>query len=178
MTRTAEGSLAPAVDVEARILVLRGRQVILDAGLAATYGVTTRALNQAVKRNWDRFPSDFVFQLSTDELAALRSQIVTSNVGHGGRRNLPMAFSEHGALMAASVLNSPRAIEMSVFLVRAFIRLRDAARTNTEIGKHLALLERRVTAHDAALKEVFSTIRALIEPPRAPRKQIGFRVSR
>jgi hypothetical protein len=168
---------ATAPDVDARILVLRGRQVILDTALAATYGVTTGALNQAVKRNAERFPDDFAFRLTADELAALRSQTVTSNAGRGGRRYPPLAFTEHGAIMAASVLNSSRAIEMSVFVVRAFVRLRDVARTNAEIGKHLALLERRVTGHDAALKEVFSAIRGLLQPARVPRKQIGFRTT-
>jgi hypothetical protein len=168
---------ATAPDVDARTLVLRGRQVILDTALAATYGVTTGALNQAVKRNAERFPDDFAFRLTADELAALRSQIVTSNAGRGGRRYPPLAFTEHGAIMAASVLNSSRAIEMSVFVVRAFIRLRDVTRTNAEIGKHLALLERRVTGHDAALKEVFSAIRGLLQPARLPRKQIGFRAT-
>jgi len=151
--------------------------VLLDQGLASVYGVSTKALNQAVKRNSDRFPDDFAFRLTADDLAALRSQIVTSNVGRGGRRYLPLAFTEHGAIMAASVLNSSRAIEMSVFVVRAFVRLRDVARTNAEIGKHLALLERRVTAHDGALKEVFSAIRGLLQPARLPRKQIGFRTT-
>ena len=167
----------PLPDVDARILVVRGRQIILDTALAAAYGVTTGALNQAVKRNAERFPEDFAFRLTADELAALRSQIVTSNAGRGGRRYLPLAFPEHGAIMAASVLNSSRAIEMSVFVVRAFVRLRDVARTNSEIGKHLALLERRVTAHDGALKEVFSAIRGLLQPARLPRKPIGFRAT-
>lgn len=167
----------PLPDVDARILVVRGRQIILDTALAAAYGVTTGALNQAVKRNAERFPEDFAFRLTADELAALRSQIVTSNSGRGGARYLPLAFTEHGAIMAASVLNSPRAIEMSVFVVRAFVRLRDLARTNAEIGKHLALLERRVTAHDGALKEVFSAIRGLLQPARLPRKQIWFRTT-
>lgn len=138
--------------------------------------MTTGALNQAVKRNADRFPDDFAFRLSPDEAAALRSQIVTANAGRGGRRSLPTAFTEHGAIMAASVLRSSRAIGMSVFVVRAFVRLRDVARTNHEIAKHLALLERRVTAHDAALKEVFAAIRGLLDPPPNPRTQIGFRV--
>ena len=167
----------PLPDVDARILVVRGRQIILDTALAAAYGVTTGALNQAVKRNAERFPEDFAFRLTADELAALRSQILTSNSGRGGARYLPLAFTEHGAIMAASVLNSPRAIEMSVFVVRAFVRLRDLARTNAEIGKHLALLERRVTAHDGALKEVFSAIRGLLQPARLPRKQIWFRTT-
>ena len=159
------------------IVFVRGRQVLLDQDLAKVYGVSTKALNQAVKRNAERFPEDFAFRLMADELAALRSQIVTSNAGRGGARYLPLAFTEHGAIMAASVLNSSRAIEMSVFVVRAFVRLRDLARTNAEIGKHLALLERRVTAHDGALKEVFSAIRGLLQPARLPRKQIGFRTT-
>ncbi len=175
--RAGHGNPAPFPDVDARILVVRGRQIILDTALAAAYGVTTGALNQAVKRNAQRFPEDFAFRLMADELATLRSQIVTSNAGRGGARYLPLAFTEHGAIMAASVLNSSRAIEMSVFVVRAFVRLRDLARTNAEIGKHLALLERRVTAHDGALKEVFSTIRGLLQPARLPRKPIGFRAS-
>jgi hypothetical protein len=170
------GNPAPSPDVDARILVLRGRQVILDTDLAPAYGVTTGALNQAVKRNAERFPPDFRFQLTPAELRE-----VITNCDHLGRlkfsRVLPWAFTEHGAIMAASVLNSSRAIEMSVFVVRAFVRLRDVARTNAEIGKHLALLERRVTAHDGALKEVFSAIRGLLQPARLPRKQIGFRAT-
>ena len=150
--------------------------MILDTDLAPAYGGTTGALNQAVKRNAERFPPDFRFQLTPAELRE-----VITNCDHLGRlkfsRVLPWAFTEHGAIMAASVLNSSRAIEMSVFVVRAFVRLRDVARTNVEIGKHLALLERRVTAHDGALKEVFSAIRGLLQPARLPRKQIGFRAT-
>ena len=150
--------------------------MILDTDLAPAYGGTTGALNQAVKRNAERFPPDFRFQLTPAELRE-----VITNCDHLGRlkfsRVLPWAFTEHGAIMAASVLNSSRAIEMSVFVVRAFVRLRDVARTNVEIGKHLALLERRVTAHHGALKEVFSAIRGLLQPARLPRKHIGFRAT-
>jgi hypothetical protein len=178
VTPDAGSPLHPSLlPLDPGIVVIRGRQVLLDQGLARAYGVSTKALNQAVKRNAGRFPEDFAFRLVADELAALRSQIVTSNAGRGGARYLPLAFTEHGAIMAASVLNSSRAIEMSVFVVRAFVRLRDLARTNAEIGKHLALLERRVTAHDGALKEVFSAIRGLLQPTRLPRKQIGFRAT-
>lgn len=113
--------------------------------------------------------------LTASEFESLRSQIVISNVGRGGRRYAPMAFTEHGAIMAASVLNSSRAVEMSVFVVRAFVRLRDAARLNTEISRQLASLERRVTDHDGALKEVFGAIRGLLHPSPLPRKRIGFR---
>ena len=174
--RPERGGLDPSTDVDARVIVIRGRQVILDTSLAQVYGVPTKALNQAVRRNIGRFPEDFRFQVTRGEWAE-----VVTNCDHLSRLRFspvpPWAFTEHGAIMAASVLNSPRAIEMSVFVVRAFVRLRDVARTNAEIGKHLALLERRVTAHDGALKEVFSAIRGLLQPARPPRKQIGFRTT-
>jgi len=174
--RPREGELGRSNDVDARVIVLRGRQVILDTSLAEIYGAPTKALNQAVRRNIGRFPEDFRFQVTREELAE-----VVTNCDHLSRLRFstvpPWAFTEHGAIMAASVLNSSRAIEMSVFVVRAFVRLRDIARTNAEIGKHLALLERRVTGHDAALKEMFSAIRGLLQPARVPRKQIGFRTA-
>lgn len=175
--RHARGvGLGPSTDVDTRVVVIRGRQVILDTTLAQVYGVPTKALNQAVRRNIGRFPEDFRFQVTREELAE-----VVTNCDHLSRLRFstvpPWAFTEHGAIMAASVLNSSRAIEMSVFVVRAFVRLRDVARTNSEISKHLALLERRVTAHDGALKEVFSAIRGLLQPARLPRKQIGFRTA-
>ncbi|MDQ1349285.1 MAG: hypothetical protein QG573_2664 [Acidobacteriota bacterium] len=167
-----------AVEVRTRIQALRGLQVLLDKDLAAIYGVPTKIFNQAIKRNLDRFPEDFRFQLNPDELANLRSQIVTSSLEHGGRRYLPWAFTEHGAIMAASVLNSPRAVEMSVFVVRAFVHLRDFARTHAELGKQLAALERRVVSHDADLKQVFAALRRLLEPPRSPHPRIGFKASK
>jgi hypothetical protein len=137
--------------------------------------VPTGALNQAVRRNSDRFPEDFCFQLSTEEVGALRSQIVISKPGRGGRRYRPWVFTEHGAIMAASVLNSRRAIEMSVFVVRAFIRLRALAGAHAELAAKLSLLERRVVGHDARIKRLFRAVRALLEPPPAPRaRRIGF----
>jgi hypothetical protein len=175
--RTGHANPAPSPDVDAGILVVRGRQIILDTTLGGDIRGDDWCFEPGRQRNAERFPDDFAFRLTAHELAALRSQIVTSNAGRGGRRYPPRAFTEHGAIMAASVLNSSRAIEMSVFVVRAFVRLRDVARTNAEIGKHLALLERRVTGHDAALKEVFSAIRGLLQPARVPRKQIGFRTT-
>jgi hypothetical protein len=132
--------------VEDRILSVRGSQVLLDSDLAATYGVTTAALNQAVKRNEARFPADFRFQLSPEEAESLKSQSVTSNSRRGGRRKSPWVFTEHGAIMAATVLNSPRAVEMSVFVVRAFVHLRDFARTHAELSRQLATLERQVVS--------------------------------
>lgn len=166
-------SLAPA-RLESTIRSVRGLAVILDADLAVIYGVTTAALNQAVKRNRERFPEDFVFQLTTDESVGLKSQSVTSSLGHGGRRNLPWAFTEHGAIMAASVLNSPRAVEMSVFVVRAFVRLRDFARTHAEVAAKLTALERKVAGHDEDLKRMFAALRALLNHPTKPRRPIGF----
>jgi hypothetical protein len=159
---------------EVTIHVIRGEQVLLDTDLATVYGVTTSALNQAVKRNPGRFPKGFRFRLTEKEVADLRSQSVIPSSGHGGRRTPPWAFTEHGAIMAAAVLNSPRAVEMSVYVVRAFVRLRDTARTHAELAKQLAALERRVTAHDEDLKDVFAALRHLLEPPDPPRRAIGF----
>jgi hypothetical protein len=154
---------------------VRGDKVLLDADLAELYGVSTKALNQATRRNRGRFPEDFVFQLSDREVEALRSQIVTSNARRGGRRYRPWAFTEHGAIMAASILNSAQAVEMSVFVVRAFVRLREIARTHGDLAAKLDILERRVTDHDGSIKGLFRAIRVLLEPPVRPRKRIGFR---
>ena len=156
------------------IHAVRGFQVIVDSDLAQTYGVPTKALNQAVRRNVARFPDDFAFQLNPEEMLILRSQTVTSSSGHGGRRHSGWVFTEHGALMAASVLSSPRAIEMSVFVVRAFVRLRDLSRSHATIAATLVALERKVVGHDEALKEVFAALRAIIRPPQKPDRAIGF----
>lgn len=159
-----------------RIVEARGRTVILDADLAAIYGVETRALNQAVKRNADRFPGDFAFRLSLEELRelqSLRSQTVILGQGRHAKYG-PWAFTEHGAIMAASVLNSPRAVEMSVFVVRAFVRLRDLAGTHAEIARQLELLERRVTTHDRSLERLFAALRQLLEPASRTARTIGF----
>jgi hypothetical protein len=168
------GGRIPAGDVERAIVLVRGTKVLLDADLAELYGVSTKALNQAVRRNRARFPDDFCFQLSAWELGVLRSQIVTSKRGSGGRRYLPWAFTEHGALMAATVLSSRRAIEMSVFIVRAFVRLRGIARTHAELASKLDLLERQVGDHDATIKDLLRAVRALLEPPTRPSRRIGF----
>ena len=135
-------------DIAAKIHTVRGVRVMLDADLAALYSVTTKQLNQAVRRNAGRFPGDFAFHLKREELAALRSQSVTSKIGRGGRRYVPRAFTEHGAIMAATVLNSPRAVQMSIFVVRAFLRLREWVVGQAELAARLAELERRVGAHD------------------------------
>jgi hypothetical protein len=157
------------------IRAVRGSQVILDSDLAEIYGVPAKALNQAVRRNSDRFPADFAFRLTQAETAILRSQIVTSRSAHGGRRHSAWVFTEHGALMAASVLRSPQAVEMSVYVVRAFVRLRDFARGHGAITATLRALERKVVGHDEALKELFAALRAIIRAPHTPSRPIGFK---
>lgn len=164
------------VRVESRILALRGQKVILDSDLAELYGVPVRQLNQAVKRNRERFPADFMFQATAKEHETLRSQIVISNEGRGGRRYPPHAFTEHGAIMAATVLNSPKAVEMSVFVVRAFVRLREMVATNQQLAAKIEELERKLESQDTAIQEVLEAIKELMAPEVASRKQIGFRL--
>ena len=160
--------------VDARILLVRGKKVILDADLAELYGVTVKRLNEQIKRNIARFPSDFQFQLRPAECDSLRSQFATSNAGRGGRRYLPYVFTEHGAIMAASVLNSKRAIQMSVFVVRAFVRMREALAANQPIVAKLAELERRLENHDGRIQSLIHTIQKLMVPPAPSRRRIGF----
>jgi hypothetical protein len=170
--------VTPPLALEAitgRILLLRGHRVMLDADLAALYGIPTGRLNEAVRRNLARFPVDFMFQLTNQELAALRSQIAISNTGRGGRRYAPYAFTEHGAIMAANVLASPRAIEMSVYVVRAFVRLREIIGANKELARKLDELERKLATHDQAIAGLIDAIRELMSPPESTRKRrIGF----
>jgi hypothetical protein len=214
-----EKKLQP-VDVEPSIVTVRGQKVILDADLAMLYGVPTKRLNEQMKRNRDRFPEDFVFQLTAQEAANLKSQIATSSLQtidnkgdesnrsqiatssdrsrsqiatlksdvsmwsqiattstHGGGRKRPYAFTEHGAIMAASVLNSPQAVEMSVFIVRAFVKMREHLATTRELAKRLAEIERQLIIHDGALGDLYDRIRPLLLPPEdPPTKPIGFGV--
>ena len=160
--------------VESRILILRHQRVILDADIAELYGVPVRQLNQQVKRNRERFPSDFVFQLTAKEHEILRSQIVISKDTHGGRRYRPFAFTEHGAIMAATVLNSERAVQMSVFVVRAFVRLREMLATNRRLAARLYELENRLDTHDSTIQDLIEAIKELMTPEEAPRLRIGF----
>lgn len=155
-----------------RILVIRGQRVLLDADLAQLYEVETRRLNEQVKRNMGRFPVDFMFQLTALEVGNLKSQFATSS--WGGRRKLPLVFTEHGAIMAASVLNSDRAVEMSVYVVRAFVQLRTMLLDHKVLADKLAALERRVSHHDNSLAEVIDAIRALMAQPRTANRPIGF----
>jgi hypothetical protein len=166
----------PASVVESRILFLRHQRVLLDVDLAQLYGVPVRQLNQQMKRNRERFPSDFVFQLTTKEHKILRSQIVISKGAHGGRRYMPYAYTEHGAIMAATVLNSERAVQMSVFVVRAFVRLREMLATNRRLAGKINELENRLDTHDSVIQELIEAIKELMTPEEAPRVRIGFQL--
>jgi phage regulator Rha-like protein len=180
-------TLLPVEHITRSILVLRGHKVLLDAELAVLYEVTTKRFNEQVRRNRKRFPEDFMFQLTAEEVAALRSQIATSNApaaqelrtlrsqiatlkgGRGQHRKyLPYAFTEHGAIMAATVLNSSRAVEMSVYVVRAFVKLREVLASNKELAQKLDQLERKLQTHDQAIVGIFNTIRKLMAPPAPP----------
>jgi len=161
------------------ILVFRGHKVLLDSDLAELYGVPTKALNQAVKRNAERFPEDFMFRLSGPEAEALnRSQPVTGSQKHRDPRFPPNAFTEHGTMMAAMILNSPRAVEMSVYVVRAFVKLRELLSSNRELARRFAQLEtrldRKLTEHDQQIATILSAIRQLMHPPAPKRRGIGF----
>jgi ORF6N domain len=171
--------------IESRILLIRNRKVLFDADLAALYGVQTRRLNEQVRRNLAKFPLDFMFQLSAVELSILMSQFATSNPGRGGRRKLPLVFTEHGALMAATVLNSPRAVEVSLYVVRAFVRLRETLASHKDLAARLEDLEKKTEAlavkHDALaagtrlqFKQVLEAIRELMRPLEPRRRPIGF----
>ncbi|MFH1263829.1 MAG: ORF6N domain-containing protein [Pseudomonadota bacterium] len=164
--------LASSPKIEPRIFEIRSQRVILDSDLAALYGVSTMHLNQQVRRNLDRFPIDFAFQLKYQDVRNLISQIViSSSAEHGGRRKLPLVFTEYGAIMAANVLKSERAILVSVQVVRAFTRLREMLNTHAQLAKKLDALERK---YDSQFKVVFEAIRELMRPPTPPRRRIGF----
>jgi hypothetical protein len=183
--RGVKPELAPRVkvDVSSVIVTIRNQRVILDRDLAAIYGVPTFRLNEAVKRNQERFPPDFVFQLELQEVTSLISQIAISKPGRGGVRKLPWAFTEHGALMAANILRSPHAVQMSVFVVRAFVRMRELLGTQRDLARKLAELEKklsgRLDTHETAITEVLQQIMQLLnpsaeEPVPEHRRQIGF----
>ncbi len=161
----------PVERIEQKIYVIRGERVMLDSNLAAIYGVETRVFNQAIRRNIDRFPEDFMFRLTAEEYNSLMSQIVISKTGRGGRRKLPLAFTEHGALMAANVLNSTRAVEASVQVVRAFVKMRNMLASNDQLSKKIEALEKK---YDSQFKVVFDAIRKLMLPPDKPKGGIGF----
>ena len=173
------GGLIPEKQILKIIMVVRGGKVILDSDLARLYGVETRRLNEQVRRNIEKFPDDFMFQLTKEEFENLKSQIATSSSGWGGRRKLPLVFTEHGALQAANVLNSSQANKMSVFIVRTFVRLREMALTNEKLAHKVDQLENRVSGHDEILIGLVQEIRKLIETPKPKGKKqsIGFIIS-
>ncbi len=162
--------------IEQGIYLVRGQRVMIDSDLAEIYGVSTRRLNEQLRRNLARFPKDFAFRLNVRESHNLMSQFATSSL-HGGRRKLPWVFTEHGAIMLASVLNSPVAVAASIRVVRAFVRLREMIAANTELSHRLAELERKMGTHDDAIAQLFAAIRQLFAPP-SPRekREIGFHV--
>ena len=162
-------------DLAQRIQLLRGQRVVLDADLAAFYGESTKRFNQQVRRNAKRFPPDFMFLLDEDETKALRLQTATLKSGRGQHsKYLPLAFTEHGAIMAATLLNSTRATEISVYVVRAFVELRSVVAANRALSSKLFQLERKVTRHDAAIAELMDSMQELLMPPDPPRRPIGF----
>jgi len=160
---------------ERRILLLRGQKVMLDADLAELYGVPTKRINEQVRRNPNRFPSDFMFQLAPEEANSLRSQIATLKAGRGRHRKyLPFAFTEQGVAMLSSVLNSERAVQVNIAIMRAFVKLRQMLATHKELAQKLAELERTVEGHDQQIRSIFDAIRQLMAPPVPPRRRIGF----
>ena len=174
MTET-EQSLVPIETIAQSILVIRGQKVILDTDLARLYGVTTKRLNEQVRRNSGRFPMDFMFQLTQDEKEELVANCDRFNrLKHS--TTCPYAFTEHGALMAATVLNTPRAVQVSVFVVRAFIQLREVLSAHVELSYKLDELETRVDNHDEQIADLIEAIRQLLAPPETPERRIGFRL--
>src|SRR5437899_1992483 len=162
---------ALAVQVERRIFLVRGQKVMLDADLAELYRVPTKSLNLAVKRNADRFPEDFMFQLTDDDVAGLRFHFETSNRGRGGRRYAPYAFTDAGVATLSSCRRSPPAVPVNIAIMRTFVRLREMLLSNAELARKLAALENK---YDAQFKVVFDAIRELMLPPDPPRRKIGF----
>lgn len=193
--RAARGKKAPSAQadsslaldrVQGRILQIRDQRVLLDSDLAELYGTTTKRLNEQVGRNRNRFPEDFVFRLSSDEFAALRSHLATSNGGgqddggprRGGRRYPPNVFTEHGAIMAATVLNTPVAVEASIFVVRAFVRLRDYLASTARLAAKLEELERDVDAHDTAIRALVGELQKLLGAGSGKKRPVGFIIDR
>ena len=156
------------------IVLIRSHKVMLDFDLAALYGVETRVLTQAVKRNLGRFPDDFMFQLTNHEVTNLRSQFVISSLGHGGRRTAPYAFTEQGVAMLSTVLNSPRAIAVNIEIMRAFVRLREMLAGNKELAAKFKELEHKLETHDQAIAGILNAIRELMKPLETKKRPIGF----
>jgi ORF6N domain-containing protein len=171
LARRPDHSLGASIDT--RIFMMRGQKIMVDSDLADLYRVATKVFNQAVRRNLNRFPKDFMFRLTAKEMKILRSQIVTSS--WGGRRTLPYAFTEQGVAMLSSVLNSERAVQVNIAIMRAFVKLREILTTHRELAEKIAELESKYRQHDDKIQDVFEAIRELLEPPQvSPKRRIGF----
>jgi len=169
-------ALVPVAEIEKCIFLLRGQRVMLDVHLAQLYGVETKNLNKAVKRNLDRFPADFMFQLTLKEIENLRFQFGTSSFGHGGRRYAPYVFTEQGVAMLSSVLKSRQAVRVNIAIMRAFVRLRETLSLHKELAHKLAELERKIEKHDESISTLFEAMRQLMTPVEKPAKEMGFHV--
>ncbi len=175
MAKAKPSNSMKSVDLERRIHVVRGQRVMLDSDLADLYGVRTAAINQAVRRNPDRFPSDFTYQLTAQELRDLMSQTVTSSSGRGGVRKLPWVFTEHGVAMLSSVLRSPQAVKVNIEIIRAFVRLRRLLATPGELVEQLNRLAETVDVHGTQIKAITDVLKQMMQPPSTPPKpRIGF----
>src|ERR1035437_3615042 len=170
--------IIPSHNIGSLIHSVRDLRVVLDSDLARIYEVSTKRLNEQLRRNLERFPADFAFQLTEEEWTSLRSQIATLKTGRGAHRKyLPYTFTEHGALMAANILNSPRAVAMSVYVIRAFVKMREEAAANAAILRRLAEIDKTLLIHDTALREIVQKLRPLLKPPpQPPKPEIGFHV--
>lgn len=160
--------------IEHKIYIIRGQRVMVDFDLAEIFKVSTKRLNEQVGRNATRFPADFAFQLNLMEVANLKSQIATSSLQHGGRRKLPYVFTEHGVAMLSAVLKSQRAVQMSIFIVRAFIKMREMLATHADLARKIDEIERKQKEHGDLLSSVYSVVKQLINPPEVPKMKIGF----
>jgi len=169
---------APVELFERKIYFIRGQKVMMDSELAELYQVPTKSLNLAIKRKAQRFPEDFMFRLTKSEADSLRFQNETSNPGRGGRRYLPYVFTEHGVAMLSSVLNSERAVQVNIAIIRTFIKLREILSTHKDLAERLANLERKYQEHDNEPRAVFEAIRQLLAPPTLPKRRIGFSAAR
>jgi len=165
--------LIPAESIIRKILIIRGQRVMLDSDLSNLYDETTKRLNQQVKRNIKRFPSDFMFQLTEDEYKSLRSHFATSK-GKGGRRYMPYVFTEQGVAMLSSVLNSDKAIEINILIIRAFVKLREIITSHKEVQKKLNEIESKLNKHDDKIIQIIQIINRLIAPPLKPKRKMGF----
>ena len=175
MAKATKTLMLPDELVINKIYLIRGQKVMLDSDLADLYGTETKVLKQAVKRNRDRFPDDFIFELTHEEFESLRSQFVTSKKGRGGARYLPLAFTEQGVSMLSGVLNSETAVRVHIQIIRVFAKMRELLLTHKDILLQLEKIEKKLTGHDEDIQLIFQYLKQLLNPPQPPRRKIGFR---